>query len=272
MLEQVKCLLLDLDGTIYLGDSLIPGALRLREVAEELGLDVFFLTNNSSRSRTYYAKKITSMGWPVSIDSVLSSSQATALQLLKRGYKRVYLVGTPSLREELEAYGIEVCGDDEPQVDCVVVGFDTTLEYSKLRAAGRHLLKGTPMISSNPDLVCPLEGGEFIPDCAAISACLMTAYPGVTTEYMGKPERPMLDLVESRTKWRGKSIAMIGDRLYTDVRFGSRWGLTAVLTLSGESRREDLGPDDNPDIIVNHVGELAEMLHEAYASGGKDRR
>ena len=129
------------------------------------------------------------MGWPVA-RSPLSSSQATAMTLIKRNWRRVYLVGTPSLREELEQNGINVVGDDEPSVDCVVVGFDTTLEYSKLRSAGRHLLRGTPMISSNPDRVCPLEGGEFIPDCAAISACLMTAYPGVTTEYMGKPESP----------------------------------------------------------------------------------
>lgn len=264
MLEQVKCLLLDLDGTIYLGDSLIPGALRLKHAAERIGMDVFFLTNNSSRGRDYYARKITAMGWPVGVESVLSSSQATAMTLVKRGWRRVYLVGTPSLKQELEQSGITVVGNDEPGVDCVVVGFDTTLEYSKLRAAGRHLLRGTPMISSNPDRVCPLEGGEFIPDCAAISACLMTAYPGVTTEYMGKPEKPMLELVESRTQWRGKSIAMVGDRLYTDVRFGSRWGLTAVLTLSGESSMNDLGPDDSPDLIVKDVGELAELLLAAY--------
>lgn len=263
MLEQVKCLLLDLDGTIYLGDSLIPGALRLKDAAERIGMDLFFLTNNSSRGRDHYARKLTAMGWPVGTESVLSSSQATAMTLIKRNWRRVYLVGTPSLREELEQNGINVVGDDEPSVDCVVVGFDTTLEYSKLRSAGRHLLRGTPMISSNPDRVCPLEGGEFIPDCAAISACLMTAYPGVTTEYMGKPEKPMLELVESRTQWRGKSIAMVGDRLYTDVRFGSRWGLTAVLTLSGESSMADLGPDDCPDLIVNHVGELADLLLKA---------
>ncbi|MGI6146504.1 MAG: HAD-IIA family hydrolase [Firmicutes bacterium] len=262
-MEQVRCLLLDLDGTIYLGDQLIPGALRLKEAAERIGMDVFFLTNNSSRSREHYSKKITKMGWPVHVDSVLSSTQATALTLLERGWRRVYLVGTPSFRQELENYGITVAGDAEPSVDCVVVGFDTTLEYSKLRAAGRHILRGTPMISSNPDRVCPLEGGEFIPDCAAITACLLTAYPGTTTEYMGKPELPMLRLVESRTRWRGRAIAMVGDRLYTDVRFGSRWGLTAVLTLSGETAVEDLGPDDRPDVIVKDVGELADMLLEA---------
>ncbi|MGB4337041.1 MAG: HAD hydrolase-like protein, partial [Bacillota bacterium] len=87
--------------------------------------------------------------------------------------------------------------------------------------------------------------------------------PGTTTEYMGKPELPMLRLVESRTRWRGRAIAMVGDRLYTDVRFGSRWGLTAVLTLSGETAVEDLGPDDRPDVIVKDVGELADMLLEA---------
>ncbi len=262
MLEQVKCLILDLDGTVYLGDQLIPGALRLREVAQAYGIDVFFLTNNSSRSRSYYSEKLTRMGWPVGPGGVLSSSQATAIALKSRGYRRLYVVGTESLVDELTAYGLTVCGDQEEHVDCVVVGFDTSLVYDRLRAAGRHLQRGTPMISTNPDRVCPLEGGEFIPDCAAITACLETAY-GATTEYIGKPERGMLDLVEANTPCRGKQIAMVGDRLYTDIRFGSRWGLVSVLTLSGETSLADLGPDDRPDLIVEDVGQLAEMIDHA---------
>ena len=145
-MEQVRCLILDLDGTVYLGDQLIPGALRLRQAAQDLGIDVFFLTNNSSRSRSYYAAKLTRMGWPVTPDGVLSSSQATATTLKSRGYQRLYVVGTESLTDELTAYGLVVCGEEEEQVDCVVVGFDTSLVYGKLRAAGRHLQKGTPMI------------------------------------------------------------------------------------------------------------------------------
>ncbi|MBP7892186.1 MAG: HAD-IIA family hydrolase [Firmicutes bacterium] len=262
MLEQVRCVILDLDGTVYLGDQLIPGALLLRQAAQDFGIDVFFLTNNSSRSRSYYASKLTRMGWPVTPDGVLSSSQATAITLKNRGYQRLYVVGTESLTDELTAYGLTMCGDEEEQVDCVVVGFDTSLVYGKLRAAGRHLQRGTPMISTNPDLVCPLEGGEFIPDCAAISACLMTAY-GVATEYIGKPERGMLDLVEANTPYRGKQIAMVGDRLYTDIRFGSRWGLFSVLTLSGETSLSDLGPSDHPDLIVEDVGQLAQMISHA---------
>ncbi|MEA4884421.1 MAG: HAD-IIA family hydrolase [Clostridia bacterium] len=264
MLEEIRCLLLDLDGTVYIGGQLIPGALRLRDVSASRGIDVFFLTNNSSRSVESYSSKITAMGWPVTVDRVLSSSQATAGVLKKRGVKKVYVVGTSSLAEELDRQGLIVCGDDEANVDHVVVGFDTSLTYNKLQTAARHLRKGTPMISTNPDLVCPIENDEFIPDCAAISACLMTAC-GVRTEYVGKPEHGMLELVEANTPYRGKQIAMVGDRLYTDVKFAANWGLLSVLVLSGETKREDITADDRPDLVLDDVGQLADMIDRAHA-------
>lgn len=258
--DEIKCLLVDLDGTVYLGDKLINGALKLRDATEEKGIQVFFMTNNSSRSVKFYSEKLTRLGWPVGTDSILSSQEATALELSRRGTSRVYAVGTESLVDELERFGLEVHEGYDESAQYVVVGFDTTLAYEKLVIAGKHIQRGVPVIATHPDTVCPVGKREFIPDCGAIIACLKTAYEHMEVEVMGKPEAGMVKLVESRTPFRGKQIGVVGDRLYTDMKFGKKWGMRSVLVLSGETNREDITEDNRPDIVIDHVGVLADML------------
>lgn len=260
MAEEIRCLLVDLDGTIYLGDRLIDGALRLKDVAEEKGIQVFFMTNNSSRSVNFYSEKLTRLGWPVGTDSILSSQEATALELSRRGVSSVYSVGTESLKAELERYGMTVHAGYDESAEYVVVGFDTTLTYEKLVIAGKHIQRGVRVIATHPDTVCPVGKTEFIPDCGSITACLKTAYEQMTVEVMGKPEAGMVKLVESRTPFRGKQIGVVGDRLYTDMKFAKNWGMRSVLVLSGETSRDDITEENKPDIVVDHVGVLADML------------
>jgi 4-nitrophenyl phosphatase len=150
LLAKIRCFLLDLDGTFYLGDSLLPGALDLVDAIQKLGLEFVFLTNNSSRHNRYYVEKIRRLGLEIPDDKVITSSQATAQYILQaRPGSRVYIVGTPSLEETLESYGI-LLTDEDP--DLVVLGFDTTLTYEKLWRLCDLVRDGIHYIATHHDL------------------------------------------------------------------------------------------------------------------------
>jgi len=256
-LRDVRCFLLDMDGTFYLGDRLLPGSLPFMQTMAHLGVDHLFVTNNSSQNRAYYAAKLGRLGFPTPAERVFTSGEATAL-FLARQYPgaRVYVVGTPALEAELRDHGF-LLTDQEP--DVAVLGFDTTLTYAKLRTLCDLVRVGKPYIATHPDFNCPIDGG-YMPDIGAMVA-FVRASTGKEPKVIGKPEPEMVQAVLQKTGLRPHQLAMVGDRLYTDIAMGVGAGICSILVLSGETTREDLAASAiRPDFVFTDLGELAHTL------------
>lgn len=256
-LKGISCFLLDMDGTVYLGSKMLPGSLEFLQKVKDAGCDVLFLTNNSSRSANYYAEKLTRLGWPSKPEDILTSGVATAAYLTSlKPQARVYLVGTPDLAEEFERWGI-ILTEEEP--DYVVLGFDTTLTYEKLQTACRLITEGVAYIATHPDINCPTETG-YIPDCGSMIA-LIRESTGKMPKIIGKPNREIIEAVFSRKRYEAAQMAMVGDRLYTDIATAHNAGVTGILVLSGETKREDLAQSSlQPDFVFANLGEMALYL------------
>ena len=254
-LAPVRCFLLDMDGTFYLGDRLIDGSLDFLAALERTGRTARFLTNNSSKSASVYAKKLERMGVDARYRDVISSAHAAAHYCMKTfPGKKCYLLGNPMLREELLAMGMNLTEED---ADYVLVAFDTTLDYQKMCVVCDYIREGKPYIATHPDYNCPTETG-FIPDMGAIMAFIEASTGRKADVILGKPYRGIVDEALQRTGFGLDEMAMVGDRLYTDVATGVNHGMTGILVLSGEATMEDVKASDvKPDLIF---GRLADMI------------
>lgn len=254
-LSGVRCFLLDMDGTFYLGDRLIEGSLDFLAALERTGRTARFLTNNSSKSASVYAQKLARMGVDARYRDVISSAHAAAHYCMRTfPGQRCCLLGNPMLREELLGMGMNIAWED---ADYVLVAFDTTLDYAKLCTVCDYIRAGKPYIATHPDYNCPTENG-FIPDIGAIMALIEASTGRKADVILGKPYRGIVDEALSRTGFALCEMAMVGDRLYTDVATGVRHGMTGILVLSGEATMEDVRTSDVvPDLIF---GRLADMI------------
>jgi HAD superfamily hydrolase (TIGR01457 family) len=257
-LSKVRGFLLDMDGTFYLGDRLLEGALRFIDLLHKQKKEFLFLTNNSSKHRRQYAEKINRLGLPVTEESVLTSGEATALYLREQNPgANLFLVGTPSLESEFRQYGFHLV-QQEPQF--LVLGFDTTLTYQKLWALCDFVRAGVPYIATHPDFNCPTEKG-FMPDVGAMIAFVKAATGRQPDLVVGKPNRIIVDAAAVKMNLKVKQLAMIGDRLYTDIAMGQTSGIVTVLVLSGETKVEDLKDSPfQPDYIFKDLAGVADWL------------
>jgi len=237
-LAQVRCFLLDMDGTFYLGQRLTEGALRFIETLRKQNREFLFLTNNSSKDGKQYAEKIARLGLPISTDKILTSGQATAIYLGRRHPGgRLFVVGTPALELEFQARGFTLT-DTEP--DAVVLGFDTTLTYAKLWRLCDFVRAGFPYLATHPDFNCPTETG-YMPDTGAMIAFVAASTGRQPDAVIGKPNRFMAESAAEHVGLPLNQMCMIGDRLYTDVALGAEAGIPSILVLSGESRADVVG-------------------------------
>lgn len=257
-LSKVRGFLLDMDGTFYLSDRLLEGALRFIDLLREQGKEFLFLTNNSSKHRRQYAEKITRLGLPLPEDMVLTSGEATALHLQKqKPGARVFVVGTPSLEEEFRLHGFQLV-DENP--DYLVLGFDTTLTYQKLWSLCDFVRAGVPFIATHPDFNCPTETG-WMPDIGAMIAFVKAATGREPDLVVGKPNRLIVDAASVKMNLPVEQMAMIGDRLYTDIALGQSSGIATILVLSGETKIEDLKDSPfQPDYTFQNLGGVADWL------------
>ena len=258
-LDKILCFLLDMDGTITLGDHLLPGAHEFIQLLSRRDIQYFFLTNNSSRSSVDYSAKLHTLGLEIPTERILTSGEAAASTLASRDEgARIYLVGTPSLQREFLDHGFEL-SDENP--DTVVLGFDTTLTYDKLSRLCSLVREGTPYIATHPDLNCPTAEGP-IPDIGATIAFVEASTGRAPDEIIGKPFQPMMEVILARTGLEPAQICMVGDRLYTDIAMGKH-GLRTVLVLSGETQPGDLVESPyKPDLVVKDIGELAQLIKD----------
>lgn len=258
MFEKIKCFILDMDGTIYLGNELFPFTKDFLKKVEETGRKYYFFTNNSSKSQQAYIEKLDKLGILIQKEQMMISSHVI-IKYLKEHYdgKSIYVVGTPSLVQEFESFDMNLTEEDP---DIVVLGFDTTLTYEKLSKACHYIRNGCIYFGINPDWNCPMEGGKFIPDCGSM-AKLIEASTGRFPEFFGKPSKHTLDYIIKETGYAAEEIAIVGDRLYTDIAVADKSKVTSVLALSGESTREDVVTSDvKPDVILEDLSEITKML------------
>lgn len=257
-LSQVRCFLLDMDGTFYLGERLLEGALEFIEVLDQQGREYLFLTNNSSKDSGQYVEKITRLGLPVSREKILTSGEATAMHIQsEKPGARVYVVGTSALENEFYARGFVLT--DEAS-DFAVLGFDTTLTYAKLWKLCDLVRAGVPYIATHPDYNCPTETG-FMPDIGATIAFVKASTGREPDLIVGKPNRLFVEKAAERTGIPVSAMCMIGDRLYTDIAVGATAGIPTILVLSGETQAGEVAASlYQPSYIFKNLGEVADYL------------
>ncbi len=247
--------LLDLDGTVYRGEALVPGAAETIAALRADGRRVAFLSNKPLQTRADYAAKLTRLGVPTDPDHVVNSSLALARHLQRTDPGApLFVIGEPPLRAELRAHGFEV--RDDHHVRWVVIAFDRTFDYAKLDVALQAARRGARLIATNPDRTCPVEGGE-IPDCAGMTAAV-EAVTGLTVEtIVGKPSPIILEVALASLGVGAAECAIVGDRIETDVVMGKRLGLATVLVLTGVTRADDPRVAEiAPDLVLPSLREL----------------
>jgi arabinose operon protein AraL len=247
--------LFDLDGTVYRGEALVPGADETIAVLRADGRRVAFLSNKPLETRDDYARKLTRLGVPAAPDDVVNSSLVLARHLaaLDAGAP-IFVIGEPPLLAELRAHGFEVRADH--RVRWVVIAFDRTFDYAKLNTALQAVRQGARLIATNPDRTCPTEDGE-IPDCAGMTAAV-EAVTGARVEIVvGKPSPIILDVALARLGVPAAEAVIVGDRIETDIVMGKQRGLATVLVLTGVTRADDPRVAGiAPDLVLPSIRDL----------------
>lgn len=266
-LRAISHVALDMDGTIYKGGTLFPWTLPFLARMRELGIGYTFLTNNPSKSSADYLKHLRSIGIAAAPEELYTTTQAT-IDYLKQHHpkvRRIFALGTPSMQEQFTQAGFILTADDPNDVpDAVIAGFDLTLTYARACRAAWWIHQGKLYLATNPDRVCPTDKPTVLVDCGSICAMLEKATGRAPDIVLGKPDPEMLSGVRSRHGLRADQIAMVGDRLYTDVAMAHRAGAFGVLVLSGEATAQDAAAAvPPPDLVVPSLAELGAALADA---------
>ena len=257
-IKNIRCFMLDMDGTFYLGDRIIEGSLEFIDTLKQTGRDFLFLTNNSSHNAAFYVKRLARMGLTVPREKILTSGEATAA-ILKRKYpgKKAFVLGNEFLLEEMHEAGIPV---DTKTPDIVVIGYDTTLDYRKMTEVCDFVRAGLPYIATHPDFNCPTETG-FAPDIGAIIAFIKASAFREPDLIVGKPYSGIVEAALERTGCTSGETAMVGDRLYTDIATGVRNNMTSILVMSGETTPEMLQASEiKPTYVFERLSSIIERL------------
>lgn len=256
-LKKVKCFLLDMDGTIYLDDKLFANVIETLDLMKQKGR-IIFLTNNSSKSKEVYVKKLAKLGININDDEIYTSGMAT-IDYLNRYYygKSVYLLGSTSLEKEFLDNNISI-NDVNP--DLIVMGYDTDLTYQKLVKFTNFIHEDKYFIATHPDINCPASP-YYVVDIGAMLAMIKASTNKSPDLIIGKPYKTMGENIMEKYKLRTDEIAMIGDRLYTDIAFANNCNFVSILVLSGESTLEDYKKSSQKcDIVVEKISDLREYL------------
>ena len=261
-IKQIKLFLFDMDGTLYLGDRLYDFTVELLNAIKQNGGKYMFMTNNSSKSVVAYIEKLKKLGIEATKDEFITSSQATAFYLKKyHNNATLYVCGTQSLKDELVGEGFKIT-ENLDEVECIVMGFDTELTFKKLHDVSYMLCtRELPYIATNPDYVCPTEFGS-VPDCGSVCDMIFNA-TGKRPVVIGKPEALMPQLAMEMAGVSKAETAVIGDRIYTDIKSGINAGAVTVLVMSGETTYEVLEKSEaKPNIVLEDAGLMIPMIKD----------
>jgi HAD superfamily hydrolase (TIGR01457 family) len=252
-------LMIDMDGTIYKGSNIIPGAKEMVEFLIKEKIPFVFLTNNSSHTIDYYHNKLTRMGFVITRDHILSSTIATARFIKeRRAGKKVYVIATPEVTEEINSLGIS-SNDNDP--DIVLLTFDRTITFDKINKAYHFIMNGAELIATHPDDLCPTEEsydvdiGQFIH--------MLSYLTGTAPLIIGKPSLLMIEMAAGEMGVDKDKTIMIGDRLYTDMRMAFNADIDSILVLSGEATMAEVDEMENkPTHIIESVADLPDLLRK----------
>ncbi len=245
--------ILDLDGVVYRGITVIPGACESIDRLRSSGSRVVFLTNNATRTRAATARRLVDMGIPCSAGDVISSAYATSVYIKEKyGSSTIYPVGEQGLVEELKMAGHTI---NRLDADYVVAGLDREFTYEKLARALDLIMNGAGFIATNNDAMLPTEYG-FLPGAGSMIAAIQAA-SDVVPDVIGKPNKPIMDVLLMEYGLKSKECVMVGDRLETDILAGIRAGMRTVLVLTGASGIEDIESSGiRPDSVIDSIANL----------------
>ncbi len=258
LLKKTRVFLLDMDGTLYIDETPIGPMKETLSRLRNAGKKLVYCTNNSSGTPDEYKEKLKRIGFWDERDIVYTSGVATA-EYLKRAHagKSVYVVGRDEVKADFAARGIALA---EENPDVCVLAYDTTLTFEKLRKINEFLVRGSFYVATHPDAVCPAQG-VFPPDVGSFIELLKCSSSRVPDVICGKPYPVMGEALKGLLNAENGEIAMVGDRLHTDVRFALNSGFTGVLVLSGETTEEMLAASsDRPHLVLNSLNDLAPYL------------
>jgi len=257
-LKPVKAFVFDMDGTLWLGSNRIQGAKEIIRYLSEKSFAFYFFTNNSSKNPTEYVKKLKKLGIAqVKADRIMTSGDVTAEYMLSQTKNpKAFVCGTKTLKKQFKQRGITVVERAGEAIDFAVLGFDRELTFKKLTILTDYVVAGVPYLATNTDDVCPLAGGRFLVDCRSMAKMIENA-TGKAPKYLGKPEQATVDYLLKKTGLASKQIALVGDRLYTDIQIAKKGGMVGVAVLSGETTNEDIKNSPiTPDLVYKDVAEL----------------
>ena len=263
-LRKIRHIALDMDGTIYNGNTLFSFTVPFLEKLKKWGISYSFLTNNPTKSAGDYVNHLLEMGVPAKLSDMYTSAQATIdfLHLHHPEYKKLFILGTPSMIHEFEDAGFVSASDDAEDIpDAVLVSFDKTLVYSRLCRAAWWIRQGLPYVATNPDKVCPTDQQTVLVDCGSLISCLAYATDRRPDVIIGKPDPRMLYNIMEKQHLGPDEVALVGDRIYTDVKTALNAGSTGILVLSGETTMDIVRESDSkPTLIAKDLSELQSWL------------
>lgn len=267
--RKIKHVALDMDGTIYMGSHLFPFTQDFLKMLRDNGIGYSFLTNNPTRSISDYLAKLEKMGIEATTENMYTTAVATIdhLKANMPEVKRIFVIGTPSMKAEFERAGFELTAEDAKDMpQALIVAFDTTLEYGRLCHASWLATQGVPYIATNPDRVCPTNLDTVLVDCGSLCACIEHATGRKPDLVIGKPNPGMLDGILYRHGLQPEEIAMCGDRIYTDVAMARNAGALGVLVLSGETTLETaVNSNPQPPVTAKNIMEFGRLLLKSKA-------
>lgn len=253
-LKDVELFLFDMDGTVYIGYNEIKGSFDTVRALRTLGKKICFFTNNSSKSAEDYIEKLHGMGLDISRDEIYTSGEVTC-EYINREYagKTVFVMGNQKLKDEFTRHDIPLT---EENPDLCVLGFDTEFNYDKFYRFCKELYKGKPYIATHPDLFCPAEDCPM-PDIGGMILFTEATIGRKPDIVIGKPEKEAADGIKRKFNLSAEKIAMVGDRLYTDIAFGQNNGFKTVLVLSGETTQEMVdNAEKQPNVVLSFVKDM----------------
>ncbi|MFW6173222.1 MAG: HAD-IIA family hydrolase [Elusimicrobiota bacterium] len=259
-----KLFVTDMDGTFFLGNKILPGAIEYANTINEIGAKLVFLTNNSSNTEEAYIEKMKGFGLPEGTFNIFTSIESTTL-FLKKEFpdKKIFLLATPDVEKAFISQGVIL---ESKNPDLVVMTFDTTLNYEKIKTFCKYARRGLPYVISHPDINCPTLEGP-VPDVGSFIA-LVEMSTGKKPDYvLGKPDIKILEMLMEKYNVGKDETLIVGDRLYTDIKCGLDASVDTVLVLTGETKKEDL-PEKLPEklFVVNDLKELLEKHNEFFIS------
>lgn len=250
MLEKVKAVAFDLDGTIYCGNSLINGSLELISFLKNLGIQVLYFTNNSSRSRKQIYEKLRNLGIELEFNTIYSSAYSTAVYASNNSINNVFCIGSEGLKDELKLHNINIVGPDS--AEALIIGLDVDFNYEKLSIASHLMMNGCKTVSCNKDPNYPVENGKFLPGCGAIVTAIEKAAERKIDYSVGKPNTFTIELIAKDWNLNNNEILVVGDTYSSDIEMAKRFKCPSILISNNY--------DKNDTILVKNLSEIINLF------------